>query len=156
MWWACWQERDLGADMWFWAHQGGAAKPGTDRTVGTGVCKDLKRWQKALLEMVKTQQYLTTESICKASCALQDGRVRREENKRGAEPTWFSGWKMLLRTWCACDQANFMLTSLLLSTCNVLNCGVGEDSWESLGLQGELTSPFWRRSALGFLWKEWC
>ena len=35
------------------------------------------------------------------------------------------------------------------------NCGVGEDSWESLGLQGDPTSPFWRRSALGFLWKEW-
>ena len=38
----------------------------------------------------------------------------------------------------------------------VLNCGVGEDSWESLGLQGDPTSPFWRRSALGFLWKDWC
>ena len=36
-----------------------------------------------------------------------------------------------------------------------LNYGVGEDSWESLGLQGDPTSPFWRRSALGFLWKEW-
>ena len=33
----------------------------------------------------------------------------------------------------------------------LLNCGVGEDSWESLGLQGDPTSPFWRRSALGFL-----
>ena len=31
----------------------------------------------------------------------------------------------------------------------LLNCGVGEDSWESLGLQGDPTSPFWRRSALG-------
>ena len=38
----------------------------------------------------------------------------------------------------------------------LLNCGVGEDSWESLGLQGDPTSPFWRRSALGSLWKEWC
>ena len=38
----------------------------------------------------------------------------------------------------------------------LLNCGVGEDSWESLGLQGDPTSPFWRRPALGFLWKEWC
>ena len=37
-----------------------------------------------------------------------------------------------------------------------LNCGVGEDSWESLGLQGDPISPFWRRSALGFLWREWC
>ena len=27
---------------------------------------------------------------------------------------------------------------------------------ESLGLQGDPTSPFWRRSALGLLWKEWC
>ena len=30
----------------------------------------------------------------------------------------------------------------------LLNCGVGEDSWESLGLQGDPTSPLWRRSAL--------
>ena len=36
----------------------------------------------------------------------------------------------------------------------LLNRGVGEDSWESLGLQGDPTSPLWRRSALGFLWKE--
>ena len=27
---------------------------------------------------------------------------------------------------------------------DALNCGVGEDSWESLGLQGDPTSPFWR------------
>ena len=31
---------------------------------------------------------------------------------------------------------------------------IHEDSWESLGLQGDPTSPFWRRSALGFLWKQ--
>ena len=37
-----------------------------------------------------------------------------------------------------------------------LNCGVGEDSWESLGLQGDPTSPFQRRSAPEILWKEWC
>ena len=37
----------------------------------------------------------------------------------------------------------------------LLNCGVGEDSWESLRLQEDPTSPFWR-SVLGFLWKEWC
>ena len=37
----------------------------------------------------------------------------------------------------------------------LLNCGVGEDSWESLGLQEDPTRPSWRRSALGFLWKDW-
>ena len=36
----------------------------------------------------------------------------------------------------------------------LLKGGVGEDSWESLGLQGDPTSPFWRRSALGVQWKE--
>ena len=38
----------------------------------------------------------------------------------------------------------------------VLNCGVGEDSWESLGLQGDPTSPSSRRSVLGDHWKDWC
>ena len=38
----------------------------------------------------------------------------------------------------------------------LLNCGVGEDSWESLGLQGDPTSPSQRRSVLGVRWKDWC
>ena len=38
----------------------------------------------------------------------------------------------------------------------LLDCGVGEDSWESLGLQGDPTSPFWRRSVLGVHWKDRC
>ena len=31
-----------------------------------------------------------------------------------------------------------------------------EKTREFLGLKGDPTSPFWRRSALGFLWREWC
>ena len=38
----------------------------------------------------------------------------------------------------------------------LLNCGVGEDSWESLGLQGDLTSPPSRTSVLNIHWKDWC
>ena len=38
----------------------------------------------------------------------------------------------------------------------LLNCGVGEDSWESLGLQGDPTSPLKRRSVLNIHWKDWC
>ena len=38
----------------------------------------------------------------------------------------------------------------------VLNYGVGGDSWESLGLQGDATSPTQRRSVLCVLWKDWC
>ena len=32
---------------------------------------------------------------------------------------------------------------------------VGEDSWESLGLQGDPTNPSERRSVLGVHWKDW-
>ena len=35
------------------------------------------------------------------------------------------------------------------------NCGFGEDSWESLGLQGDPTSPSWRKLVLNIHWKEW-
>ena len=38
----------------------------------------------------------------------------------------------------------------------LLNCGVGEDSWESFGQQGDPISPSWRRSVLGVHWKDWC
>ena len=38
----------------------------------------------------------------------------------------------------------------------LLNCDAGEDSWESLGLQGEQTSQFWRKSTLNSHWKDWC
>ena len=37
-----------------------------------------------------------------------------------------------------------------------LKCGVGEDSWESLGLQGDPTSPSYRWSVLGVHWKDLC
>ena len=37
----------------------------------------------------------------------------------------------------------------------LLNCGVGEDSWESLELQGDQTSQFLRKSVLNIHWKDW-
>ena len=38
----------------------------------------------------------------------------------------------------------------------LLNCGVGEDSWESLGQQGDQTCQFWRKSTQNIKWKDWC
>ena len=65
--------------------------------------------------------------------------------------TWISGllrscMEVIVGLWRKVSAEELML----------LHCGVGEDSWESLGLQRDKTSPYWRRSALGFLWKEWC
>ena len=37
----------------------------------------------------------------------------------------------------------------------LLNCGVGEDTWESRGLQGDTTSPSKRKSILNIHWKDW-
>ena len=37
----------------------------------------------------------------------------------------------------------------------LFNCGVGEDSWESLGLQDQIC-PSWRKSTLSIHWKDWC
>ena len=36
------------------------------------------------------------------------------------------------------------------------NCGVGEDSWESLRLQEDPTNSSQRKSVLNIHWKDWC
>ena len=38
----------------------------------------------------------------------------------------------------------------------LLNYGAGEDSWESLGEQGDQTSQSQRKSTLNIHWKDWC
>ena len=38
----------------------------------------------------------------------------------------------------------------------LLNCGAGEDTWESLGLQGDQISQSWGKSTLNSYWKDWC
>ena len=38
----------------------------------------------------------------------------------------------------------------------LLNCGVGEDSWEPLELQGDPTHQSSRKSVLNIHWKDWC
>ena len=62
---------------------------------------------------------------------------------------WFFQWSCVdvrVGLWRKLSNEKFML----------LNCGVGEDSWESLGQQGDPTSPSWRRSVLGVHWKDGC
>ena len=60
-------------------------------------------------------------------------------------------WLFLELVICRLAIFNLSTEELML-----LNCGVGEDSWESLGPQGDPTSPYWRRSVLGVHWKDWC
>ena len=60
---------------------------------------------------------------------------------------WSKLWFFL---WSCMDVRVGLWRKLSTEELILLNCGVGEDSWESLGLQGDPTSPFWRRSALDF------
>ena len=64
--------------------------------------------------------------------------------------------KAMVFLWSCMDVRVGLWRRLSAEELMLLNCGIGEDSWESLGLQGDPTSSFWRRSALGFLWKDWC
>ena len=62
---------------------------------------------------------------------------------------WFFQWSCM-------DVTVGLWRKLSAEKLMLLHCGVGEDSWESLGLQGDPTSPSWRRSVLGVHWKDWC
>ena len=49
-----------------------------------------------------------------------------------------------------------LLTKLSAKEWMLLNCDVGEDSWESLGLPGDQTSQSYWKSVLNIHWKDWC
>ena len=62
---------------------------------------------------------------------------------------WFFQWSCM-------DVRVGLRRKLSAGKLMLLNCGVGEESWEVLRLQGDPTSPSWRRSVLGIHWKDWC
>ena len=62
---------------------------------------------------------------------------------------WFFQWSCM-------DAKVGLWRKLSAEELMLLNSRVGEDSWESLGLQGDPTSPFWRRSVLDVQGKDWC
>ena len=50
--------------------------------------------------------------------------------------------KVRLVKWSCMDVSVGLLRKLSTKELMLLNCGIGEDSSESLGLQGDPTSPF--------------
>ena len=49
--------------------------------------------------------------------------------------------KAMVSQWSCMDVRVGLWRKLSITELMLLNCGVGEDSWESLGLQGDQTSP---------------
>ena len=62
---------------------------------------------------------------------------------------WFFQWSCM-------DVRVGLWRNLSAKKLRLLNCDIGEDSWESLGLQGDTISPSYRRSVLSVHWKDWC
>ena len=58
--------------------------------------------------------------------------VNKDPSSQGYGFSYGHVWMWELGLWRRLSAEELML----------LNCGVGEDSWESLGLQGDPTSPF--------------
>ena len=58
---------------------------------------------------------------------------------------------LLYQLWAALLERRLSAKEVML-----LNCGDGEDSWESLGLQKDQTSPSSRKSTLIIHQKHWC
>ena len=66
-------------------------------------------------------------------------------------PIW-----LLFFQWSCMDVRVGLWRKLRAEELMLLNCSVGEDSCESLRLQGDPTSPYWSRSILGVHGKNWC
>ena len=55
---------------------------------------------------------------------------------------YYNWFKIIRSQWSCIDVRVGLWRKLNAEELMLLNCGVGEDSWESLGLQGDPTSPF--------------
>ena len=75
--------------------------------------------------------------------------------------------KTLMHNWVACSNSTCHFPvgmygceswtiKLSAKELILLKCGVGEDSWESLRLQGGQTNQSLRKSVLNIHWKDWC
>ena len=54
-----------------------------------------------------------------------------------------------------CEE-NWTIKKLKTEELMLSNCGAGEDSWESLRLQGNQTSQSQKKLVLNIHWKDWC
>ena len=64
--------------------------------------------------------------------------------------------KAMVFPWSCVDVRVGLWIKLSAEELMLLSCSVGKDSWESLGLQGDPTSPSWKKTVLNIHLKVWC
>ena len=93
------------------------------------------------------------------------GKLHREQNKNLKIQKWKQKtvcneiqrglprkkWNKRRRSNIEKDWRKLSAEELML-----LNCGVGEDTCEFLGMQGDPTCQSYRKSVLNIHWKDWC
>ena len=127
------------------------------RKTMTNLCNILKNKDITLLTKVHLVKAMVLPVVMYGS---ESWSIKKAEHWRiYAFELWC--WRRLLRVpWTARRSSQSLLKEICpecsLEELMVLNCGVGEDSWESLGQQGDQTSQSWRKSVLNIRWKDWC
>ena len=92
--------------------------------------KLLSRVRLSILHIKKLRHYFANKGLSSQSYGFSSSHV----------------WMLRAGLWRKLSAEELML----------LNCSVGEDSGESLGLQGNQTSQSLRKSVLNIHWKDWC
>ena len=95
-------------------------------------------YRQSRLEQTKSTSGSCHGCVISATLCRKQGRVWRE-NVHWLAPGHQIWWSVLFR----CVIANLIIcySSFDYSSLMLLNWGAGEDSWQSLGLQGDPTSP---------------
>ena len=60
------------------------------------------------------------------------------------------------QSWVFIGRTNVEAEAAIIWPPDGKNSLIGKDSWESLGLQGDPTSPSQWKSVLNIQWKDWC
>ena len=121
--------------------------------------KQWKQWQTFFSWAPKSLQMVTAAMKLKDTCFLEEKYDQPRQHIK-KQRDYFANKGLSSQRYGFSSSHVWMLVGLWrkLSTEELvlLNCGVGEDSWESLGMQGDWISPFSRKSVLNIHWKDWC
>ena len=101
-------------------------------------------------EMINTNAYFTQKSYDKPRQHIKKQKHLFANRDRYSQRYVFSSshlWMWQLDHKEGWAQKNWCFWTV---------CGVGEDSWWSLGLQGDQTNQSSRKSILNIHWKDWC